>query len=87
MHVQVNQMILSSKHRILNWNPGGLRLSTLLHAPVGHGSSPHFGLRHFLDNIEWICGIISLWDKMYPFSTSDTSLIIVNQPRDLSGSV
>ena len=35
------EMTLSSRHRIRNSSPGGLRPSTL---PLGHGGSPHFRL-------------------------------------------
>ena len=34
---------LSSRHRIRNSSPGGLRQSTL---PLGHGGSPQYGLSH-----------------------------------------
>ena len=36
-------MTLSSRHRIRNSNPGGLRPSTL---PLGHGGSPQYWLSH-----------------------------------------
>ena len=36
-------MILSSRHRIRNSSPGGLRPSTL---PLGHGGSPQYWLSH-----------------------------------------
>ena len=36
-------MILSSRHRIRNSSPGGLRPSTL---PLGHGGSPQYRLSH-----------------------------------------
>ena len=35
----MNEMTLSSRHRIQNLSPGGLRPSTL---PLGHGGSPKF---------------------------------------------
>ena len=38
-----NEMTLSSRHRIRNWSPGGLRPSTL---PLGHGGSPQYWLSH-----------------------------------------
>ena len=34
---EMNEMTLSSRHRIRNSSPGGLRSSTL---PLGHGGSP-----------------------------------------------
>ena len=37
------EMPLSSRHRIRNLSPGGLRLITL---PLGHGSSPQYWLSH-----------------------------------------
>ena len=37
------EMTLSSRHRIRNSNPGGLRPSTL---PLGHGGSPQYWLSH-----------------------------------------
>ena len=37
------EMTLSSRHRIRNSSPGGLRPSTL---PLGHGGSPHYWLAH-----------------------------------------
>ena len=37
------EMILSSRHRIRNSSPGGLRSSTL---PLGHGGSPQYWLSH-----------------------------------------
>ena len=37
------EMTLSSRHRIRNSSPGGLRPSTL---PLGHGSSPQYWLSH-----------------------------------------
>ena len=37
------EMTLSSRHRIRNSSPGGLRLSTL---PLGHGGSPQYWLSH-----------------------------------------
>ena len=37
------EMTLSSRHRIRNSTPGGLRLSTL---PLGHGDSPQYWLSH-----------------------------------------
>ena len=37
------EMTLSSRHRIRNSNPGGLRPSTL---PLGHGGSPQYRLSH-----------------------------------------
>ena len=36
----MNEMTLSSRHRIRNSSPGGLRPSTL---PLGHGGSPQTG--------------------------------------------
>ena len=36
-------MTLSSRHRIRNWSPGGLRPSTL---PLGHEGSPQYWLSH-----------------------------------------
>ena len=39
----MNEMTLSSKHRIRNSSPGGLRPSTL---PVGHGGSPQYRVLH-----------------------------------------
>ena len=39
----MNEMTLSSRHRIRNSSPGGLRPSTL---PLGHGGSPQYGLSH-----------------------------------------
>ena len=37
------EMTLSSRHRIRNSSPGGLRPSTL---PLGHGGSPQYWLSH-----------------------------------------
>ena len=37
------EMTLSSRHRIRNSSPGGLRPSTL---PLGHGGSPQYLLSH-----------------------------------------
>ena len=37
------EMTLSSRHRIRNSSPGGLRPSTL---PLGHGGSPQYYLSH-----------------------------------------
>ena len=37
------EMTLSSRHRIRNSSPGGLRPSTL---PLGHGGSPQYHLSH-----------------------------------------
>ena len=37
------EMTLSSRHRIRDLNPGGLRPSTL---PLGHGGSPQYYLSH-----------------------------------------
>ena len=37
------EMTLSSRHRIRNSSPGGLRPSTL---PLGHGGSPQYQLLH-----------------------------------------
>ena len=37
------EMTLSSRHRIRNLSPGGLRPSTL---PLGHGGSPQYWLSH-----------------------------------------
>ena len=37
------EMTLSSRHRIRNSSPGGLRPSTL---PLGHGGSPQYSLSH-----------------------------------------
>ena len=37
------EMTLSSRHRIRNLSPGGLRSSTL---PLGHGGSPQYWLSH-----------------------------------------
>ena len=37
------EMTLSSRHRIQNSSPGGLRPSTL---PLGHGGSPRYWLSH-----------------------------------------
>ena len=37
------EMTLSSRHRIQNSSPGGLRPSTL---PLGHGGSPQYWLLH-----------------------------------------
>ena len=37
------EMTLSSRHRIRNSSPGGLRSSTL---PLGHGGSPQYWLSH-----------------------------------------
>ena len=37
------EMTLSSRHRIQNSSPGGLRPSTL---PLGHGGSPKYRLSH-----------------------------------------
>ena len=39
---EMNEMTLSSRHRIWNLSPGGLRPSTLL---LGHGGSPQYWLR------------------------------------------
>ena len=39
----MNEMTLSSRHRIRNSSPGGLRPSTL---PLGHGGSPQYCLSH-----------------------------------------
>ena len=39
----MNEMTLSSRHRIRNSSPGGLRPSTL---PVGHGGSPQYWVLH-----------------------------------------
>ena len=38
---EMNEMTLSSRHRIRNSSPGGLRPSTL---PLGHGGSPQYWL-------------------------------------------
>ena len=40
---EMNEMTLSSRHRIRNSSPGGLRPSTL---PLGHGGSPQYLLLH-----------------------------------------
>ena len=40
---EMNEMTLSSRHRIRNSSPGGLRQSTL---PLGHGGSPQYGASH-----------------------------------------
>ena len=45
------EMTLSSRHRIRNSNPGGLRPSTL---PLGHGGSPQYWLSH-VDGEETFC--------------------------------
>ena len=39
----MNEMTMSSRHRIQNSGPGGLRPSTL---PLDHGCSPQYGLLH-----------------------------------------
>ena len=39
----MNEMTLSSRHRIRNSSPGGLRPSTLL---LGHGGSPQYRVLH-----------------------------------------
>ena len=39
----MNEMTLSSRHRIRKSSPGGLRPSTL---PLGHGGSPQYWLSH-----------------------------------------
>ena len=44
-------MTLSSRHRIRNSSPGGLRPSTL---PLGHGGSPQYWLSH-VDGEETFC--------------------------------
>ena len=44
-------MTLSSRHRIWNSHPGGLRPSTL---PLGHGGSPQYWLSH-VDGEETFC--------------------------------
>ena len=46
------EMTLSSRHRIRNSSPGGLRPSTL---PLGHGGSPQYWLSH-VDGEETIFG-------------------------------
>ena len=40
---EMNEMTLSSRHRIRNSGPGGLRPSTL---PLGHGGSPQYWVWH-----------------------------------------
>ena len=40
---EMSEMTLSSRHRIRNSSPGGLRPSTL---PFGHGGSPQYWLSH-----------------------------------------
>ena len=45
------EMTLSSRHRIRNSSPGGLRPSTL---PLGHGGSPQYWLSH-VDGEDTFC--------------------------------
>ena len=48
---EMNEITLSSRHRIQNSSPGGLRPSTI---PLGHGGSPQYGLSH-VDGEETFC--------------------------------
>ena len=47
----MNKMTLSSRHRIRNSSPGGLRPSTL---PFGHGGSPQYWVSH-VNGVETFC--------------------------------
>ena len=51
MNGEMNEMTLSSRHRIRNSNAGGLRSSTL---PLGHGGSPQYWVSH-VDREEHFC--------------------------------
>ena len=47
----MNEVTLSSRHRIRNSSPGGLRPSML---PLGHGRSPQYSVSH-VDGEETFC--------------------------------
>ena len=47
----MNEMTLSSRHRLRNSSPGGLRPSSL---PLGHGGSPQYCVSH-VDVEETFC--------------------------------
>ena len=67
------EMTLSSRHRIRNSSPGGLRPSTL---PLGHGGSPQYWLSHvdgedtflFLSNRRVREPNPELWRDIGPYS-------------------
>ena len=66
-------MTLSSRHRIRNSSPGGLRPSTL---PLGHGGSPQYWLSH-VDGEETF---LFLWNRRDRDGRPRKCLHIINEP-------
>ena len=53
---EMKGMTLSSRHRIRNSSPGGLRPSTL---PLGHGGSPQYWLSHEPGTLAWKAAVLA----------------------------
>ena len=77
------EMTLSSRHRIRNSSPGGLRPSTL---PLGHGGSPQYWLSH-VDGEETFLFLSNRRDREPSSSSSSSSdrlrHFFINRPKNV----